>query len=99
MSMKALIHREEASAALRVWLETENESANVKSGIEALVALRAAFQKLADTGEIDKAAERLLSVYRNFGGDLDGEAAQALNEEIGQWGNGYFNADYAAVFS
>ncbi len=99
MSMKALIHRDEASAALRAWLEAEHESADIKTGIETLVALRAAFRKLADTAEIDAAADALLSVYRNFNGDLDGEATQRLNEAIGEWGNGYFNADFMAVFS
>ncbi len=70
---------ENVAAAYKTWLQAEENSASVETGIAALNALADACGIIDDaTAAVRAAAKHLIAVYNDYYGDPDGAATAAL---------------------
>lgn len=87
-----------AFAAYDAWCEGDEASVSVETGRELITKVAEAFDSLSNSFDghqhvmeirawrVANAARKLLEVYNNFKGDLDGEATQKVHDMVGTSG-------------
>lgn len=67
------------------WNKIEELAGDVEGAAEALIVLRLYAHNTLGGGDIVAAVDKLSHCYREYGGDLDGEATMALHEAYAEW--------------